>query len=262
MARVQEIYEHFHPEERAFIDRAWEWVTAAGDYHEMKLTPFLDPRQCLILRNLVNRHPDAAFRLSGGYPEAERQRALVAPDYRDLDAEDIQLKVLSIVSDDERMAELDHGDYLGAILGLGLKREKIGDIHVRKDGCHVVVCADIADFLNLHLRQVHRAAVLTDIVGLEELKVVSSTMELLDLTVASLRLDGIVGDVFRLSRSKVLAPIKAGHCRVNWKTEEDPSKPLKEGDVVSLKGYGRFRVAELEGVTKKGRYRLKIGKFV
>ncbi|MNF02421.1 hypothetical protein D3C80_2015610 [compost metagenome] len=82
------------------------------------------------------------------------------------------------------------------------------------------------------------------------------------LTVASLRLDGIVSDVYRLSRSKVLIPIKAGRCRINWRTEEDPSKNLKEGDIVSLQGFGRFKVLELDGVTKKGRFRVKIGKFV
>ncbi|MOA60324.1 S4 domain protein [compost metagenome] len=79
---------------------------------------------------------------------------------------------------------------------------------------------------------------------------------------ASLRLDGIVSDVFRLSRSKVLVPIKAGRCRVNWKTEEDPSKQLKAGDMVALQGFGRFKVLETDGVTKKGRLRVRIGKFV
>ncbi|WP_223066382.1 RNA-binding protein [Paenibacillus caui] len=260
--KAQDIYEHFHPEERPFIDRAWEWVVNAGDYHEVKLTDFLDPRQCHILTNLANRHPDAALRLWGGYEAAERRRALIAPDYRDLDTEPMHMKVLSVVSDDTQIAELDHGDYLGAILGLGLKRDKIGDIHVRDDGCHVIVSEDISPFLNLHLRQVHRVSVLTDIIELDQLKAVSSAQEPLNLTVASLRLDGIVSDVFRLSRSKVLLPIRAGRCRVNWKTEDDPSKPLKEGDVVSLKGFGRFKVLELEGVTKKGRYRVKIGKFV
>ena len=83
----------------------------------------------------------------------------------------------------------------------------------------------------------------------------------MSLSVASMRLDGIVSDVCRLSRAKALVPIQAGRCRVNFKTESDPSKPLKEGDVVSLQGFGRFRVLEVEGVNKKGRTRVKIGKY-
>lgn len=257
-----DIYEHFSPEERPFVDRAWEWVVNAGEYHEVKRTDFLDPRQCFILESLANRHPDVAFRLDGGYEGAERCRGLVAPDYRDLRLEPMGMKVLSITSEDQKFPTLQHGDFLGAVLGLGLKREKIGDIHVREDGCHVVIAEEIASFLDMNLRQVHRVQVLTEILELDDLITAEKELEQLDLTVASLRLDGIASDVFRLSRSKVLIPIKAGRCRVNWRVEEDPSKSLKSGDVVALQGFGRFKILEMDGLTKKGRYRVKIGKFV
>ncbi|MNV74770.1 S4 domain protein [compost metagenome] len=131
-----------------------------------------------------------------------------------------------------------------------------------EDGCHVIVTEEIALFLDINLRQVHRIGVLTDIVDLESLRTTEAELEPLDLTVASLRLDGIVSDVYRLSRSKALVPIKAGRCRVNWKTEEDPSKSLKAGDIVALQGFGRFKVLETDGITKKGRLRVRIGKFV
>lgn len=257
-----DIYEHFSPEERPFVDRAWEWVVNAGEYHEVKRSDFLDPRQCYIVESLANRHPDVAIRLDGGYAGAERRRALIAPDYRDLGLEPMGMKVLGITSGDQKFISLQHGDYLGAILGLGLKRDKIGDIHVREDGCHVVIGEEIASFLRLILNQVHRIGVMTEILELDELRTMEKELEPLDLTVASLRLDGIVSDVFRLSRSKVLIPIKAGRCRVNWRMEEDPSKLLKAGDVVALQGFGRFKVLETDGLTKKGRHRVKIGKFV
>lgn len=257
-----DMYEHFRPEERPFADKAWEWIRNAGEYHEVKRSDFLDPRQSYILETLANRHLDVVFRLDGGYEGAERRRALIAPDYRDIASEPMGMKVLSITSGDQKFISLQHGDYLGAILGLGLKRDKIGDIHVREDGCHVVVAEEITSFLHLNLHQVHRIGVMTDILELEALRTTESTLQPLDLTVASLRLDGIVSDVFRLSRSKVLVPIKAGRCRVNWKTEEDPSKSLKAGDVVALQGFGRFKVIEIDGITKKGRHRVSIGKFV
>lgn len=244
------------------MDRAWEWVVNAGKYHEIKITDFLDPRQGSILQSLVNRHGDVMLKLDGGYEGAERCRALVAPEYIGHDSEDMRMRVLSITSDDQKLSTLQHGDYLGAVLGLGLKRDKIGDIHVREDGCHVIIAEEIASFLDLSLNQVHRIHVLTEVLGMDELRTKEAALDPLDLTVASLRLDGIVSDVFRLSRSKVLTPIKAGRCRVNWKTEEDPSKPLKAGDVVALQGFGRFKVLDVEGVTKKGRTRVRIGKFV
>lgn len=259
---MSEIYEHFQPDEKSFVDRASEWVMNAAEYHEVKLTDFLDPRQAFILQTLVNRHPDVILRLDGGYPEAERRRALIAPDYRHLESEDMGLTVLSVTSGDQKFVELDHGDYMGSILGLGIKRDKIGDIHVLPTGCHCIVQEEISHYMNVQLRQVHRIQVQTEILPIEQLQTNVAKLEEMNLTVASFRLDGIASDAFRISRTKILLPIKAGRCRVNWKVEEDPSKPLKVGDIVSMQGLGRFKVLEIDGITKKGRNRVKIGKFV
>lgn len=257
-----DIYEHFHPDEKTFVDRAWEWVERAAARHETRRTDFLDPRQAFILLSLAGRNRDVSVRLDGGSPDAERKRALIAPDYKFLDDEPMGISVLSIVSDDRRIADLDHGDYLGALLGLGIKREKIGDLHVRPDGCHVLVAEEIGDFLIGHLKQVHRLDVDVSLLPLSELREVKPSLEEMVISVASLRLDGVASDVFRLSRSKILAPIRAGRCKVNWKTEEDPAAMLREGDVVSLKGFGRFKLLEVEGVSKSGRLRVRAGKFV
>ncbi|MCC3372873.1 RNA-binding protein [Cohnella sp. REN36] len=261
MAR-NDIYAHFHPDEKSFVDRAWEWVERAAELHELRRTDFLDPRQAHILFSLANRHPDAAIRLDGGYAVAERKRALVAPDYRPLEEEDLGIAVLEIASDDRRISELDHGDYLGALLGLGIKRDKIGDLHVSESGCHVLIAEDIGSFLNAHLRQAHRIEVTAAVRPLSELREVPVRLEESTISVASMRLDGIASDVLRVSRAKIMDPIRAGRCRVNWKTVEDPSVSLRAGDVVSFKGFGRFRVIEAEGVSKSGRIRLKIGKYV
>ncbi|MFM9280657.1 YlmH family RNA-binding protein [Paenibacillus jiagnxiensis] len=257
-----EIYSHFHPDEKDFVDRAWEWVERAGQFHEHKLTDFLDPRQAYILGTLAARRNDVQIRLDGGYEAAERKRALVAPDYSYLEDEDMGMKVLAISSDDKKIGELEHGDYMGAVLALGIKRGKIGDIHVLDDGCHIVAAADIGPFLSMHLQQVHRVQVRSELLPLDKLQVKESAFETLEFTVASLRLDAIVSDVYKLSRSKVLAPIRAGRCRVNWKAEENPATPLKEGDVISFQGFGRFKILETGGLTKKGRQRVIIGKFV
>lgn len=256
------IFSHFHPDEREFVERAAEWIENAARYHEQKLTDFLDPRQAYILSTLAAREPDVQIRLEGGSEHAERKRALIAPDYADLSQEDMQLTVLEITPEGQRFTELEHGDYMGSLLGLGMKRDKIGDIHVLDDGCHTVVAREIASYLNLNMNQVHRLHVMTSLLPIEQLRAAEQELQTMELSVASMRLDGIASDVYRLSRSKILVPIKAGRCKVNWKPEEDPSHALKEGDVVSVQGMGRFKVLELEGITKKGRYRVKIGKFV
>ncbi|SCZ02924.1 RNA-binding protein YlmH, contains S4-like domain [Paenibacillus polysaccharolyticus] len=256
-----DMYEHFSHDEWDFVDKATDWVERASKVHDMKLTDFLDPRQVFILQSLVNRSQDVQVRFDGGYEAAERKRALIAPDYRYLDEEDMGMQVLSITSDDQKISELEHGDYMGSLLGLGMKRGKIGDIQVLEDGCHTVVAAETGAFLSLQLNQVHRLHVFTELLPLNQMKWSATKLDTIDITVASMRLDGICADVHRLSRSKILIPIKAGRCKVNWKVVEDPSKPLKAGDVVSIQGFGRFKVLEQEGMTKKGRCRVKIGKF-
>ncbi|CAH1213709.1 hypothetical protein PAECIP111893_03698 [Paenibacillus plantiphilus] len=257
-----DLYVHFHPNERPFVDRASEWVERAAYAHELKATDFLDPREAQILQSLVNRNPDVGLRLVGGYEGAERRRAFIAPDYRVLDDEPDRIALLKITGGSQGHLELDHGDYLGALLGLGIKRDRIGDLHVHDTFCHCLIIEEIADYLNIHLRQVHRVHVLTDIIPLSELQVAKTALEEMNLSVASLRLDGICSDVYRISRSKIVDPIRAGRCRVNWKVEEDPSAQLKDGDVISFKGLGRFRVLNVEGITKKGRLRVKIGKYI
>jgi len=254
------IYEHFHADEKPFVDRVTEWIERSARQHELKRTDFLDPRQAQILLSLANRSGDVAVRLDGGYSDAERRRAIIAPDYRDIESEALDLSVLEVRL--PAKTELDHGDFLGALLGLGVKRDRIGDIHVHESFAHIVVLDEIAQFLNVHLRQVHRDHVLTEILPIDQLKPARQQLEELNITVASMRLDGITSDVYRLSRTKIVDPIRAGRCKVNWRTIEDPSAVLREGDVVSFKGFGRFKVIEVDGVTKKGRTRVKVGKYV
>jgi RNA-binding protein YlmH len=257
----KEWYSHFHDDEKAFVDKAWDWIRRAEDQHSVKRTDFLDPRQCHIVTSLANR-AEVKLRLDGGYEGAERKRAVITPEYRDPDTEDIGIKVLSVTSPDSRFAELEHGDFLGAILGLGVKRDRVGDIHLSGMTCHILVAEEISEYFTLNLNQVHRVGVSTELLPLDRLLATEVKLEEMALSVASLRMDGIVSDVWRLSRAKVLIPIKAGRCRLNWKVEEDPSAPLKDGDVVSLQGFGRFKVLEVEGMTKKGRMRVRIGKYV
>lgn len=256
------ILRHFHPDERPFAVKTADWLDRIVQRHEVKRTDFLDPRQAHIVETLVRRRGDINALWHGGYEQAERKRAVLTPEYMTPDPDEAGIGLIAISSDDDRIADLDHGDYLGALLGLGLKRDKLGDLHVTREGCQCLIAEELLDFVSLHLHQVHRVHVSTSIVPLHELVPVVPKLETMQFTVASLRLDGIVADVWRLSRAKAVVPIKAGRCRVNWKTTEDPSCPLRAGDTVSLKGFGRFVVNAVEGETKKGRLRLNIAKYV
>lgn len=254
------IYKHFRPEERPFVQKMEEWAEQVNQYHQSKKTDFLDPRQAYILHTIVNRYPDTKVTFYGGYAEAERKVGLMTPDYWEASEEQAGIALLSI-NGDTRFIDLDHGDYMGAILGLGIKREKVGDILVHEQGCHLITVRDIAPYITTHLQQVHRSSVSVQEIPLQEIVVPEQALEEKSFTVASLRLDAVASDAFGWSRTKIMPPIQSGKVKVNWKVETDASATLSMGDVVSIKGLGRFKVQEVEGPTKKGRIRITIGKF-
>lgn len=257
----ESIYLHFRPEERPFAERIAEWSEQCARYHETKRTDFLDPRQANIVSSLVSRFPELSLTLEGGYEGAERKRALIIPEYLTPNQEDAGLELLSI-SGDTRFLALEHSDYLGALLGLGMKRDKIGDILVHDKGCHLIVAEEISSFIRMQMTKVNRLSVKVETVDWNELIVPEVSMERIEFTVPSMRLDVVAGDVHRLSRAKIAPFIQAGRVKVNWKVTTDASELLKDGDWVSIQGLGRFKVIEVEGPTKKGRLRLKIGKMI
>lgn len=257
-----EIYDHFHPDERPFIDQATDWLERTSERHQVKLTDFLDPRRCYILQTLAVSMDDVQTVVGGGYRQAERKRAWIAPDYLAFEEEDLNIAIVSIGSPDSRFASLDHGDFLGALTGLGIKREKIGDIHVHQEACHVLICREMAAYVTAQLNQVHKVSVYTEILPPEQLKVVDPRLEEQTITVASRRLDAVLSELIRVSRAKALTPIRSGMCRVNWKPEENPAHMLDEGDILSVRGHGRFKIVGVEGLTKKGNVRMRVGKFI
>ncbi|MFD2672292.1 YlmH family RNA-binding protein [Marinicrinis sediminis] len=262
MSKSTGIHEHFKPEEAPFVDRVLDWMERVEQQHMTKETDFLDPRQIQIVQSLANRFPSVQVLTWGGYADAERQRMLLAPDYAYLTEEDVHITLLSVTSSDTKFADLQHGDFLGAILGLGMKRDKMGDLHIHEQGCHYIVAEETASFLDTHLRQVHRVQVFTEVLPITQLITSEEKVEELTISVASLRLDGVMSDAVRMSRAKILPWIKSGKCKVNWKVEENPSILLQPGDMLSLKGYGRFKLLDISGPTKSGRHRVTLGKYV
>lgn len=256
------LYQHFRPEEHVYIDRALEWIEHASERHQLRLTDFLDPRQAHILNALAGNEPDIQLKLNGGSEQAERVRAILAPAYYTLEQSDFELAVVKLTSTDQRFTQLKHPDVLGSILGLGVRRDKLGDIHLHDAYCHCVTSIEIAEFIHLHLQQVHRVQIVTEIIPLADLIAKPDEFTEMEYTVASMRLDAVLSEAARQSRAKTLQPIRTGACKVNWKVEQNPAIEVGAGDVISLKGFGRIRILAVDGPTRKGRMRVKAGKYL
>ncbi|UFJ41942.1 YlmH/Sll1252 family protein [Brevibacillus humidisoli] len=255
------LFDHFRKEEHPFVERALEMLLLVEQRQTMRLTDFLDPRQFSIFQSLTSQVADVRVDGRGGYDGAERVRALLYPGYIVPEQDDFKL-VLVQIKGDQRFVQLSHRDVLGALLHIGLKREKFGDILMDGQGCQVIVAQEVFEYVRMQVTQIHRIPVELVSVGWDQLRIPAEQRAEKNFTVSSPRLDAVVGEVYRLSRSKALLPIRAGRAKVNWKVVDDPAYMLAPGDVVSLTGFGRFEVYEMAPTARSGRIRIIVGEYM
>lgn len=196
----------------------------------------------------------------GGWKDSERAVAAFYPDYMKPENLEWNFCALEIVLTDG--AVLSHRDYLGAMLSLGLKRETIGDI-LAESGRAVIFCLDeIAVFLEQNLDKVGGSRALVKRVSFAELKLPQRQFKILDGTVASLRLDAFVSFVTGKSRTTAAQLITSGLVQLNFTECKQGAKTVKEGDIFSVRGYGKFVLAVSSGQTRKGRESIQVKKYI
>lgn len=248
-------------EEREIGRRVVDLAEAALRDGEAKATDFLRPPELQVSCGILESIPGISYRAHGGYAKAERRRLSLFPEY--LLVELIEEPVTAIeVRLEGAHPELSHRDYLGALLGLGLRREKIGDVLVVTGGCQAVVAAEVAEYIVSHLIRVGRARVSVEAIDLERLEVEPERVKEIRTTVASLRLDAVASSGFGTSRTRMAREIKAERVKVNWRPVRDPAAAVSVGDVLSIRGRGRVVVEEVAGTTKKGRVTLVLKRYV
>ena len=171
-------------------------------------TAFLTPAEQFALEKWAKTAPDCNMLLFGGHPDCERRAAFFLPFYmerEDVDTEDYSCALRA----EAAFGEPGHRDYLGAILGLGIRREWVGDILVQDHGAYVFCLPSVAPAL-LELEQVGRTGVKAVAVELAAVPVPERKVRPVTFTVQSVRLDAVAGGMFRLSRTSAAAQIRAG----------------------------------------------------
>jgi RNA-binding protein YlmH len=213
-------------------------------------TGFLSPAERFALEH------DPALRLSrmsffGGFPDAERTMAFFLPEY--LEAEDPSVSEnVRCIRLTAAFGEPGHRDYMGAILGMGVGREWVGDILVDGQRVYIVCQPSVLRHL-LSIEKVGRWGVKAEEVPLEEIPRRERQTQERRFTVSSPRLDAVCAGMFRLSRSEAARQIEAGAVGLNYEECLKSDAQLREGDVVSLRGAGKARLAEIGGSSRKGR---------
>ena len=202
-----------------------------------------------------------SFFLTGGYEGAER-KILAAGNEEELGPPEVPVSVVAVAPKSEKFAEeLTHRDYLGAILGLGIERSLIGDIIVRDKRAWFFCLSSAAEMIASSLIQVRRTAV-TAAVTTPDVPELQPRYLPLRLNVASERLDAVTAAFACLSRAQVEKLFSAEKVFVNGRTAADRSSRLKEGDTLSVRGFGKAIYDGIEHETRKNRLFVRLRKLI
>lgn len=238
-------------ENNEFIKRAedlWERCERSG---VLTMTGFLSPAERYQLECWAARLPDGRPLFHGGAAGCERTAAFFLPDYmapEDFDpAEHIRAIRLKA-----HFGAPGHRDYMGAVLGMGVGRQWVGDIRVMEDTAYIFCLPSVQAHL-LSMDKVGRFSVRAEAVALSALPAQEKQVRSLSFSVMSPRLDAVVGGMFHLSRTESAKQISAGNVSLNYEQCLRADCRIKEGDVISLRGGGKGSVTGTGGTSRKGR---------
>lgn len=207
-------------------------------------------------QSLLDEEIRFGYTLNGGYDDAERKLACFGNE-NDIGYEPSPpLKIICISPLSEKFADdLTHRDFLGSLMGLGIKRETLGDILISKNKGYLICLDTIAQYITDNLFKVRHTSVCCELCEKIPLEDLPQPKEKI-VIVSSLRLDGIISAVYNLSRSKSSALIDGEKVFINGKLAKSNSINIENGSMISVRGYGRFRYTQVLGTTKKDRIRL------
>jgi RNA-binding protein YlmH len=246
--------------DKQVLARAADMALDVLKTHKTHVTDFYDPYLTGLVVSALKFTAGVGYRADGGYTGAERRRVVICPDYLDPGDIDGGLAFLSVTGSFHG-THPGHRDYLGSLLGLGLKREKLGDVLVSQRGAQVIVAAEVAPYIAANLARVGRWEVSVGPMEAGALEIPAERVKTVNTTVSSLRLDSVAAAGFGVSRSKMADYITAERVNLNWQVRSSPSRPVKEGDVISIRGRGRVEVTAVKGTSRGGRIFVELNRY-
>ena len=243
------------------LAKLWDKINAGMRRNIMANTCFLSPREQEMARYLFGSADGLHY--FGGYGDAERKMLIFLPDY---------LEKSALLEEDSPVVCLrahfyegdspNHRDFLGALMGIGIGREIVGDICVGADFCDFFVTAEMTPFLMQNFISAGRAKLQLETIPLSQVSVPEQEIKEIRDTLASLRLDSVISSGFRIGRSLATQYVNAGKAAIDGLPCEKPDKAISEGMKISVRGLGKIKIKAVNGQTKKGRISVVIDRYV
>ena len=247
-------------DDRVLFARIYDRLVQAEQKNIPGCTCFLSPREQALTDRMLQ---GMELRFFGGHAEAERKICCWLPDY---------LEEASFFEEDGPVAavratyfekdRLTHRDFLGGLMGLGIKRETVGDIYVAAGTCDFLVTRELLPYVLDNFLSAGRTRLHLEEIPLDRLQVPAVSMKEIRDTVSSLRLDSIVGSGFNMARGKAAVLIETGNVSLNDLPCMKGDKLLNEGDKITARGFGKVILSQVGGRTKKDRISIVLQRFV
>ena len=279
-------------ENNLFLKNIEEKYECFLDYYTIMNSDFLTMEQQSMLSGFLRAHRREGVFFYGGYAEAERRQVIFLPDYTGVsekisalpqlgnekeenyavcrvltkyfeeNPESSPICLLDVVIPPAEHKTLGHRDYLGALMGEGIKREKVGDILVHEKGAQIIVASELADYLAENFRQVGSVSVFVKKSQISALNSTEIRTISLKFTVSSPRIDNIVSGVFGISRKDAVSVISHGKVFVSGREISKPDFALKGGEKIVLRGKGKAIYNGVTGTSKKGKVYINVEKYI
>ena len=249
-------------EDRLTAARVADKLEQCARQNRLTHTMFLTPHQRAVAMQVIAWCGSPPHSMAGGHPAAERCVALFLPDY--IEADDLpeeELPFGAIRVEWGHGASLTHRDILGSLMAQGVRREALGDLLVGEDGCDVIALLECIPFLRDNWQSAGRIGLHPVEIPLSEVRIPAADGKTIRDTVASLRLDAVLGSGFSLSRGRASELIAAGRVSLNGCECLKPDRLLAQGDILSVRGQGRLILREVGGLSKKGRFYITVERF-
>ncbi len=268
----QELLKQFpKQEDKLLVSKILDKLKFMHTKNQVQVTEFLDAYQQNTVNRVLKASNETNYILYGGYEEAQRKMLFIYPEkveeiFSRETANSIfmqNIKVISIILPQELQGKYNHSEYLGGIMKLGIKREIIGDIIVNESGADIIVQAEMAEYLKSHLQDLTRFQKSEiSIKEISDLSIVPVKKEEMVILIPQMRLDVVVSEILHLSRSKANEIIAEERVFINYELKTKNAAMLKENDILTIRGKGKFEIGQILSTTSKGKIRLMVRKYV
>ena len=254
-------------EDKLLIAKLQDEIKQCKNRNKIASTEFLNLHQKKLIQNKLNELKIKNYIFHGGFEEAENQALIIYPEKLTeeivLNAINDIINAIKITLPNEQVGEYEHRDYLSAVMRLGLERERIGDIIVYKNEAYIISLKENVQYIADSLKEFTRfKKSQIEIISIEEIKSKMPEFMQIEIHVSSNRLDSIVSEIARTSRSKAEELIKNEKVSINCKYEYKSSKTVNVGDIIIVRGSGKYILENIKENPKTKRLTIILKKYI